>query len=123
MPSLHQRVVEQLRARGVEDTTPFNEAIAAYVRAMEDVAALRKRWQSMGSPIIALGGSSGLAEVAHPLIGMIDQAEKRATDLRARLMLEPKSAQPARAPGRPAGAASAPDRAGDPGRIKLRAVK
>lgn len=120
MPSLRQRVVEQLRARGVEDTTPFNEAIAAYVRAMEDVAELRKQWKAEGFETTTLGGATGRAIVANPLVAMIDQAEKRAADLRARLMLEPKAAQPARAPGRPAGASSAPDR-GRPG--VLRAVK
>lgn len=117
--SLRGRVCEELRARGV-DPEEWREAVDAYVRAEADVQRLRADWQRSGFPMTTLGGATGMTEIPHPLIGLIDQAEKRSATLRQRLMLDPLSARGGGVGGHPVGLAQAPDRVARP---SLKAVK
>ncbi|MFN0092909.1 MAG: P27 family phage terminase small subunit [Acidimicrobiales bacterium] len=109
-------VVRELELRGVEPGA-FSEAVDAYVRAMEDVERFRQVWDEVGRPVTTEGGATGSAVVPHPLVGMIETAERRASDTLARLLLEPKAARAGSKGGRPVGASSAPDRRPAPPRL------
>jgi len=105
-----------------EPTALSLEPLAAYARAMGDVARLRRRWIAEGSPELD-EGSRG-QQVAHPLLGAIRDAERWAHELGGTLGLDPMARRrlSRRAgAGRPAGAASAADRAA-PTRRRLKAV-
>lgn len=104
-------------------------AVARYAAAVGAWAALEAQWKHAGRPGTALGGATGTAQVPHPLIAQIAVARREAAQLGAALGLDPLGRwkmQRRTGAGRPAGAASAPDRStpvepGRPGRT-LRAV-
>jgi hypothetical protein len=94
---------------------------ARYDAALDREVALRKEWKRQGGPMVTLGGSTGMVEVIHPLLAEMRQAEAHASRM-AKALHELRSVK--RAPGRPPGAASAPDRQGADARPGiLRAVK
>jgi phage terminase small subunit len=93
------------------DATRFRTALLSYVHAVDVAARARAAWVKDGRPFVfaqpnrAVGVDPGLR-------AMMDAA-RAAVDMRARLGLDPASAKridPQRRPGRPMGAASAPDR-------------
>lgn len=88
---------------------------------MEAVAIARRLWRAIP------GGKTGLivdgskSEVINPLIAAALNAEKAAAQFGRALGVEPEPAR--RAPGRPRGATSAPDRTTAPPKVtRLRAV-
>jgi hypothetical protein len=65
-----------------------------------------------------LGGATGLAQVPHPLIGMMASARRELAELGAAIGLDARSrGRINRRVGRPEGAVSAPDRAAPPMRL------
>lgn len=98
-----KRAAEHLGERAEQ----YVDAVERYAFAVDMVARLRAEWAAAGRPIISQGGATGRATVEHPLIGAIARAERDAASFGSKLGLEP---QTKRAPGRPAGASSAPDR-------------
>jgi hypothetical protein len=89
----------------------FPDAVAAYRRSVADVDYVRGLWVDAGRPLVADhgNGSAGI----HPLLRAVQESEVLANRLRGELELSPRSAKSVirRGPGRPTGAASAPDRA------------
>lgn len=118
------RAAAVLRALG-EDPELSVEPLAALARALGDVARLRAQWRKAGSPGTTAGSAGQL--IAHPLVVEIEKAERWAHELGESLGLDPQARRKlARrvGAGRPAGAASAPDRvAAAPPRRRLRAVE
>jgi len=93
------------------DAERFRTAVLSYVHAVDVAARARAAWVKEGRPFVftqpnrAVGVDPGLR-------AMMD-ADRAAADAGARLGLDPASAKridPQRRPGRPLGAASAPDR-------------
>ncbi len=74
--------------------TPREDLELAYRRAVERVEALNAEWERLGCPPTAVGGSTGRATVAHPLIGAIAEAEALADKLRARLSKRHRGPEP-----------------------------
>jgi phage terminase small subunit len=98
------------------------EPLAAYARACSTAARLRSGWKRLGHPELAPGSTGQPA--LHPLLGAIERAERFAFELGQSLGLDPDSRRRMSrriGAGRPAGAASAADRAA-PARRRLRAV-
>jgi len=118
------RAVTVLGALG-EDPALSLEPLAAFARAVGDVARLRAQWRKAGSPGTTAGSAGQLTP--HPLVVSIERAERWAHELGEALGLDPQARRKlARriGAGRPAGAASAPDRvAAAPPRRRLRAVE
>ena len=102
-------------------------AVERYATAVSAWRALEAQWEHLGRPGTAPGGATGTVPVAHPLVTQIAVARKEASTLGGLLGLDPlgrwKLARRISGQGRPAGAASAPDRVGvDPPRRRLRSV-
>lgn len=55
-----------------------DDADERYRAAVALVEKLRQAWVDEGEPVLALGGSTGRAPVPHPLIRMIQEAERDA---------------------------------------------
>ena len=72
-----QRARMALERQG-HDPELMDELVDRYARFIEDAARLRKQWESIGSPGLAAGGATGSAEVAHPLLKQVQEAEKLA---------------------------------------------
>ena len=119
-----RRAVAVLRSIG-QDPELSQEPLAALARALGDVVRLRTQWRKAGSPGTTAGSAGQL--VAHPLVASIERAERWAHELGESLGLDPQARRKlaaSSAAGRPAGAASAPDRVGSaPPRRRLRSVK
>ena len=89
-------------------------AAVRYGYAVDLVTRLRAEWVAAGRPT-TMTHSNGTAG-SHPLVSMLADAERGA--LRAETAVGLGVAQAARRPvGRPAGAASAPDRRAEPPRL------
>jgi P27 family predicted phage terminase small subunit len=107
-----------------EDPALSAGALDRYAFAVSAWRELEARWLEAGRPATALGGSTGTVEVPHPLVAQLATAREHAASLADRLGLDPQARRrlSRRAgAGRPAGAASAPDRAAPP-RRRLKAV-
>jgi P27 family predicted phage terminase small subunit len=118
-----REAVATLEAIG-EDATLSRGAIERYALAVGAWRELERAWLDAGRPSTTLGGSTGSVEVPHPLVAQLAQARAHAAELGDRLGLDPQARRRlARrtGAGRPAGAASAPDRAAPP-RRRLKAV-
>jgi hypothetical protein len=104
----------------VTDADEFKDATDAYRRAMRDAEYIRGVWVEAGRPLMQESTNGLLGR--HPLWRVMLEAEAHAARFRAELGRTPRSAKAAiqRGPGRPAGAASAPDRA--PAKVTLRSV-
>jgi hypothetical protein len=103
----------------MDTPTLKQDADTRYAEAVERERKLRAFWVEQGQPMTTLGGSTGNTEVVHPLL-----AEMRAAEAHANRMAAALAEKLKRAPGRPQGAESAPDR----GQVEerpglLRAVK
>ena len=100
-------------------------AIERYAAAVGAWASVEAQWVHAGRPALTLGGATGSASVPHPLLAQIALARREAAQLASLLGMDPlgrlKLARHV-GPGRPPGAASAPDRAAGPPRRRLRAV-
>jgi P27 family predicted phage terminase small subunit len=100
------------------------EPLGTYARAMSDVAELRRQWAKDGRDGMVLG-ARGLP-VPHPLLGAIEKAERLALEAGGLLGFDPQArrrlSRRVTGAGRPAGAASAADRAA-PTRRRLKAVE
>ena len=96
---------------------PFKDATEAYERTLTDAAYIRNTWIEAGRPLVQ-ESTNGLVG-RHPLWRVMLEAENHAMRLRSELGLSPRSAKSliVRSPGRPAGAASSPDR------VRLRSVE
>lgn len=92
-----QRARMALERQG-HDPELMDELIDRYARFIDDAANLRKQWEAIGSPGLAAGGATGSAEVAHPLLKQIQEAEKLAAAAGAECGLTIKAK---RGPGRP----------------------
>lgn len=55
-----------------------DDAEQRYRDAVALVEKLRAAWAAEGEPVLALGGSTGRAPVPHPLVRMIQEAERDA---------------------------------------------
>jgi phage terminase small subunit len=119
-----RRAVAVLRELG-EDPGLSLEPLAALARTLGDVARLRAEWRAAGSPGVTEGSANQLT--VHPLVVSIERLERWAHELGESLALDPQARRKlARrvGAGRPAGAASAPDRAPSaPPRRRLKAVE
>lgn len=107
-----QRARMAIERQGL-DPDLLTDLVDQYARAVDDVDHLRSAWNALGRPAMTDGGATGKAEVAHPLIRQIHEAEKLAASLAENVGLTIKSK---RGPGRPV----ASDRAMPP---KLSVVK
>jgi hypothetical protein len=87
-----------------------SDAELRYTESLAREQALRDVWESEGSPMTQLGGSTGNTLVIHPLLLEIRQAEAHA----ARMGKALAEVDGKRGRGRPVGTESAPDR-GRPG--------
>lgn len=84
----------QARAALAEQTVPeerFEEAARRYALAVDRVARLNREWTRLKRPLLAKGGTTGKVTVPHPLIAMIESAEKTAARAGAALGLDPQS--------------------------------
>lgn len=100
------------------DPLEFRDAVERFARATQDAAEVRRVWRELGKPWLAAGGATGQSDVPHPLVRMIQDADKLAEAYGRALGLDPT---PAKAMGRPVGAVSAPDRAAAPPRVTAKA--
>jgi P27 family predicted phage terminase small subunit len=104
-----------------EDPRLSVRTIGAYAAAESEAETLTREWRRLGASGIRRGPRGGVFE--EPLLRAIDRAARRAADLAGDLGLSPAARrQLSRNVGRPAGAASAPDRAGPPPMRTLRSV-
>ncbi len=83
------------------DVNLMEELVNRYARAVEDAHNLRKQWEALGSPGLAEGGATGSAQVAHPLLKQVQEAEKLAAQFGADCGLTIKAK---RGPGKPVAA-------------------
>lgn len=97
----------------------YAEAVDRYVSAVALGAKLRAEWAELGEPLLEMG--SMRQPIPHPLVKMIADADREAARYSTAIGLDPTAKVPKNPVGRPAGAASAPDRASAP--PKLRSVK
>lgn len=95
--------------------TVADDSLERYEAAKALVSAIRERWVSEGSPLTCQGGATGRAEVVHPLVKLLQEAE-RDCDRFSRSLAPGRAA----AGGRPKASSSAPDRKPPP--AVLRAV-
>jgi hypothetical protein len=79
------------------------DAIARYDDAVDRRRLLIEKWEADGKPMVTSGGSTGKAEVPHPLLKSIGELDALCDRLARVLTKRPHA-------GRPPGAASAPDR-------------
>jgi P27 family predicted phage terminase small subunit len=98
-------------------------SLARYAHACARAAMLERRWRALGAPVLT-SGSAG-QDAPHPLLAAIEKAERWAHELGSALGLDPQARRKLSqrvTGGRPAGAASAADRAQPPLRRTLRSV-
>ena len=97
-----------------ELTTEQRAAWSRYERAVALTDQIRAEWVAAGSPLTSLGGHSGLVLKPHPLVELLQRAERDAS-----MFL--RVCRPRGREGRPVGHNTSPDR--QPGRRgKLKAV-
>ena len=83
------------------DVNLMEELIDRYARAVDDAGNLRKQWEALGSPGLAEGGATGSAQVAHPLLKQVQEAEKLAAQFGVECGLTSRAK---RGPGKPVAA-------------------
>lgn len=103
-----------------EQTAPadrFAEAAKRFARAVDTADRLNREWAKKKRPLLAKGGATGKADVPHPLIRMIAEAERDAAKFGSMLGLDPKSRKELGSlPGRPQ--ERVPERAaGEPAKV------
>jgi hypothetical protein len=101
MTAAGKRAAQRARAaldRQGHDTELMDELVNRYARFVDDAANLRAQWESLGSPGLAEGGATGSAQVAHPLLKQVQEAEKLAAQFGADCGITIKAK---RGPGRP----------------------
>ena len=108
-----------------EDVALCTEPLMEYARAFSRAAQIRRDWNELGSPTVAIGSTGQV--VSHPLLAAMEKAERFAHELGAALGLSPQARHKLSrrtGAGRPPGAASARDRAAGapPARRSLRVV-
>jgi hypothetical protein len=54
------------------------DAVERYERAVELVQRIRAEWAKLGCPLTAEGGATGRAVVTHPLVLLLQNAERDA---------------------------------------------
>ena len=92
-----------------EDAARFRTALLSYTYAVDLEVRARVEWEREKRPLVQVHGAAGV----HPLVKIMLETTRSAAYHGARLGLDPASAKriyPHRRPGRPVGAASAPDR-------------
>jgi hypothetical protein len=57
---------------------PREDAVERYARAVALVERIRTEWQRLGCPLTADGGATGRAVVTHPLVLLLQNAERDA---------------------------------------------
>ena len=99
------------------DSDEFADAVESYERAQADAVYVPDLWIAGGRPVVQASTNSLLGR--HPLWRVMLEAEAHAARFRAELGRTLRSAKAVirRGPGRPAGAASSPDR------VRLRSVE
>lgn len=122
-PGLHD-VAKAAREEAKEvlgaDFDRFRTAVDRYVNAVEVADDARREWERLGRPKTSEG--SMRQETEHPLIRTMERLDSAAMRFGAVLGLDPQSStRMRRGPGRPVGAASAPERRVPP-EVKLKAV-
>lgn len=101
MTAAGKRAAQRARAaldRQGHDTELMDELVNRYARFVDDAANLRAQWEALGSPGLAEGGATGSAQVAHPLLKQVQEAEKLAAQFGADCGITIKAK---RGPGRP----------------------
>jgi Phage terminase, small subunit len=98
----------------VGDPDRFQDASEAYARSVADADYMRAQWVKAKRPVTQ-SNPNGMAGV-HPLLRAMWDAETLANKFRGELGLTPRTSG-RRGPGRPPGAASAPDRVAEPDRL------
>lgn len=104
-----------------EDADLLWDAAARFARAVDLADKARREWKRMGEPLMSENpnGANGV----HPILKVIQDAERDAARFAQRLRLDVESAV-RRPVGHPVGRGQSPDRvAGGPARVKLQAVK
>lgn len=94
----------------------FTEAVERYAGAVEAAALFRAEWEELGQPATAEG--SMRQSIPHPLVKMVADQEAAAARFAAAVGLD-AGARGKRAPGRPVGSVSAPDRQAGRPRLTL----
>jgi hypothetical protein len=56
----------------------YEDALSRYEHATDLAAEVRAQWEKAGRPKLALGGSTGKADVTHPLVRLLMEAERDA---------------------------------------------
>lgn len=119
-----RQAVDVLRELG-EDPELTAEPLAAFARAVDDAAHVRAQWRKLGMPATTVGSTGQV--VAHPIVGVLERAERWAHELGESLGLDPQARRKLSrrtVPGSRPGTQTAPDRkAPAPPRRKLKAVK
>jgi hypothetical protein len=103
-----------------DDADLLWDAAARFARAVDLADKARREWKRLGEPLMSENpnGANGV----HPILKVIQDAERDAARFAQRLRLDVESTVK-RPVGRPVGASSAPDRPAGPSRVKLQAVK
>jgi hypothetical protein len=57
---------------------PREDACRRYERAVDLVERVRSEWEGLGHPLTAEGGATGKAVVTHPLVLLLQNAERDA---------------------------------------------
>lgn len=100
-------------AKPPEPADPSDQAREDYEYAHKRYLETRREWEAQGKPLTTFSDNG--IEYVHPLWKLMIEAESQAAKLR-------EKATPKKAPGRPVGKVSAPDRVSRPAPM-LRAVK
>lgn len=90
-----------------DDDPKIKDAKTRYISQCELIQVLRTEWVKLKRPATQFGGATGRTIQVHTLVKEIQAAEKLA-DMLLRSIHDMET--PRRAPGRPVGASSAPDR-------------
>lgn len=92
-----------------DDAARFRSALLSYAHAVDLESRARAEWERDNRPLIQVHGAARV----HPLMKLMLDTSRAAAWHGAQLGMDPASAKriyPHRRPGRPVGAASAPDR-------------
>jgi len=98
----------------------YSEAVDRYADAVGLAAKFRAEWSDLGEPSMEMG--SMRQPIPHPLVKMIADADAAAAKYAVYVGLDP-SVKTRRPVGRPAGAASSPDRVAAPPKLRMVGAK
>lgn len=90
----------------LSDPERYVDAVLRFARAIDMVEEVRYEWIQYGRPKLYTHSNGAL--VPHPLVRLLAESEKEAARCGRELRLVPEAIK--RAPGRPLGSTSAPDR-------------